>query len=274
LDLGLPPVQLFRDHQPFRDVASGQHERCDVPPHLPLRQALAQVILDTSRRLVATLCVLGQQLENDGFDRRGQAGDSRVRRLRRAGNMAVNPFQGVGGLERERSREQLVKRHAQRVEIRTRVHRAIHAAGLLRRHVGESARDRFRRDRDLSFTQQARGDAKTGQVHGPCRVHQRIGGLDVPVDQPTCVDLADRRREADGYLQRRHQLRRTPAKNRIERQATGVGEHECGTPVVMDKSERVQRPLFVQVLRKRKLAFEAAERLGGRRDSLDHPHQH
>ena len=60
-------------------------------------------------------------------------------------DVAVDPFQRVGGGKRKHARKHLVQSDAQRIEIAAGIHRSIHAPGLFRGHVGEGAGNDFRR---------------------------------------------------------------------------------------------------------------------------------
>ena len=122
------------------------------------------------------------------------------RRLPR--DMAVHPFHRVGRGERQRAREHLIERDAERIEVAARIDRAIHPPGLFGRHIGERAGDGLGRLGRLSLARQPRGDAEPGEPHRSVgAVHQDIGGLDVLVDEAALVGLAQRRGDADGEAQ-------------------------------------------------------------------------
>ena len=66
---------------------------------------------------------------------------------RRARDMAVHPLERRCGRERQPAAEELVQRHADRVEVAADIDLTVHAAGLLRRHVRERSLDLFGRTR-------------------------------------------------------------------------------------------------------------------------------
>ncbi len=68
-------------------------------------------------------------------------------RYRLTCDVAVDPFQRVGGSKRKHARQHLVQSDAQRVEIAAGIDRSIHAPGLFRGHVGKGAGNEFRRRR-------------------------------------------------------------------------------------------------------------------------------
>ena len=72
---------------------------------------------------------------------------------------------GIGSGKWEHASEYLVQSDAQRVEIATGIHRAIHAPGLLGGHVGEGAGNDLGRRRRQALAGESGGDAKAGQPH-------------------------------------------------------------------------------------------------------------
>ena len=72
-------------------------------------------------------------------------------------------------------------------------------------------------------------------------VDQDVGGLDVLVDEAAPVDIAERRRHADGEAQEASHLHRR-AENPVERLAAGVLEHQHGPAMVAHKLQRPHRP--------------------------------
>ena len=67
----------------------------------------------------------------------------------------MNQLDRIGGRERQGARQKFVECDAKRVQIAARVGRAVHAAGLLRRHVGVGASDDVRRLGRLMLSGQA-----------------------------------------------------------------------------------------------------------------------
>ena len=123
-------------------------------------------------------------------------------RYRLTRDVAVNPFQRVGGGKREHAGKHFVQRHAQRVEIAAGIHRAIHAPGLFGGHVSKGAGNDFGRRGRLALARQPGRDAKAGEpdVAGVTAWLQRdehVLGLDVFVDQTALVGMAERRCQAN-----------------------------------------------------------------------------
>jgi hypothetical protein len=89
----------------------------------------------------------------------------------------------VVGLERAPSREQLVERGAQRVEIGAVVEVAVHAPAAFGRHVGQRAvREAVGREA-VVLAADLRRRAEVDELHrAACRVPQDVRGVDVAVD--------------------------------------------------------------------------------------------
>ncbi len=117
--------------------------------------------------------------------------------------MAVDPLHGIGRGERQRAREHLIERDAERIEVAVRIDRAVHPSRLLGRHIGQSAGNGFGRLERLSLARKPRGDAEAGEPHFTVgAVDQDIGGLEVLVDEAAVVGLAQGRGHADGDAQK------------------------------------------------------------------------
>ncbi len=84
-------------------------------------------------------------------------------RHRLSGDVAVHPLHRIGGREGQRAGQHLVERDAERIEVAAGIDRAVHAPGLLGRHVGERAGDDLGRLGRLPLARQARGDAEAGE---------------------------------------------------------------------------------------------------------------
>ena len=106
-------------------------------------------------------------------------------------DVAVDPLQRVGGGKRERARKHLVQGDAQRVEIAASINRAIHAAGLFGRHVGEGAGNDLGRRGRLAFVWQSRRNAKASEPYVAGVVDEHVRGLDVFMYQTALMDLAE-----------------------------------------------------------------------------------
>ena len=136
--------------------------------------------------------------------------DAITRRCRLARNVAVDPLQGVGGGKRQRTSKHLVQGDAQRVEIAAGIDRAIHAASLFGRHVGEGAGDDLRRRWRLALVRQLGCDPEADEPDVAGIVDEHIRRLDVFVYETTPMDLAECRRQADGNAQEARQIDRLP----------------------------------------------------------------
>src|SRR4029077_5076700 len=100
-------------------------------------------------------------------------------------------FHGISGAERQNTGEHLVEGDAERVEVAARVDRTVHSSCLLRRHVGERARERLGRLNRLSLAGKARCDAKSSEPRLAGRlVYQDVGRLDVLMDEAALMELA------------------------------------------------------------------------------------
>jgi len=198
LDLALPAVELLQDQKPVRYVATAKRKWLDPAIRLPFRQSPPQISLDARGGLVAFLGSLGEELHHDCREQRREARDPFVGRYRLSRDMAVHPLHRIGGGEGELPRQHFVKGDTQSIEIAAGVHRAVHSAGLFRRHVGERSRDRLRRRRGLTLARQTRGNAEPRHPHTtPCCIHQEIGWLDVLVDKASLMHPAQHPRERD-----------------------------------------------------------------------------
>ncbi len=156
-------IDLLRNHQPARHVLCAEAEVGDPGAVLPLLPAATQVGPQARGRLVAILAHLLEQLHHDG---RQRGGDRRLpirQRRRLPGDVTMDPLERIYRDEGQRSRQHLVEQDAQRIEVAARVHRAVHAPGLFRRHVGERALDHFRRAGRLAFARIPRGEGEAGQ---------------------------------------------------------------------------------------------------------------
>ncbi len=106
--------------------------------------------------------------------------------------MAVNPLNGIGGIERKYPGKHLVKGDAQRVKITAGIDRAIHATGLFGRHVSQCSGNNSGRLGGLTFARQSRGNPEAGEPHFiGCKVYENVGRLDVFVDEPSPVELTE-----------------------------------------------------------------------------------
>ena len=151
-----------------------------------------------------------------------------ARRDRLSRDMAVHPFHRIGSGERQASREHLVQRHAERVEIAAGVDRTIHPPGLLRRHIGERTGDRLGRPGPLALSRKPRCKAETCKPDFTAiGIHQDVGRLDIPVHEPALVDFGQRRRDADSEDEEGLQVQRC-IEETVEGLVAGIfGTDDC-----------------------------------------------
>ena len=219
-----------------------------MPSSLPGRKAATKIVLDPTSGLVTVLCRLREQLHDDCRDRARNVLQPLHRGHRLSGNVAVHPFHRVGRRKGQTPREHLVQGDTQSVEIAARVDRAIHPAGLFRRHVGQRAGDEFRQLEGLALAPKPRRDAEAHEANATrSRIHQDVGRLNVLVNQIAGVKLAQGARQADGQMQKLSHLHR-PTDESVQRLAAGIVQDEHRPPVVLNKREGPDRPFRVEVL--------------------------
>ena len=244
--LRLASIELFRDQKSVRHIARADGEGVNSLVRLPRSQACPQIRFEARGGLKPILWRLCEQLQDDGLDRAGNPVDPLAWRRRRAGNVAMDPFQRIGCRERERSGDRLVKGDAASVEIATRINRPVHAAGLLGRHVSQRSRDCFGRSRRLAW--EVRRDAETRQPDRPGRVvDEDIGWLDIFVDEASPVESRQRSRQADGEAQKRSDLPRLPQEPQ-QGLSAGILAQQRKPTVVSHEPQRPSCPARVELV--------------------------
>ena len=178
IDLAFPPVQLLWDQQTVRRVVRAHRDWIDATMRLPFRQTPPKISFKARRGLVALLGILGEELH--------------------------------GKRRRQHARKHLVQGHAKRVKIAATINRAIHAAGLLGRHVGEGAGNDFRRRGRLRLARQLGCNPESGQPNGAVAVDEHVRRLYVFMDQATPMDLAKCCRQANSDAQDAGEIERLP----------------------------------------------------------------
>ena len=228
-----------------------QRERIDATMRLPFRQAAPKIGFQAGGSLVALLGVLGEELHNDGRQRLGDCG-AITGRCRLACNVAVDPLQRVGGGKRQRARKHLVQGDAQRVEIAAGVNRAIHAAGLFGRHVGEGAGNDLRRRGRLRLARQLGCNPESGQPDVAGVVDEHVRRLDVLMNEAVPMDLAECCRQANsdaqdaGQIERLPLISKVPLKNQIQGLTARVREYEDRPPFVTSERQRLGCPRGIE----------------------------
>ena len=215
---------------------------------LPCSKAAPEVALEAGCGLVALLGGLGEKLQDEGGDHGRHRVEPLARRRRPSGDMAVEPFHRIGRSKRQRTRDHLVERDAECVEIAAGVNRTVHSSSLLGRHIGERAQDRLGRRGRLPLARQTRSDAETSELDRSGRpVHQDVCRLDVLVDEAAPVDLCEGRGGSDGEAQKTaHFHGRT--QQPVQRLVASVREHQHSPTAFANELERSHRPLPVQVV--------------------------
>src|SRR6267154_2591055 len=160
--------------------------------------------------------------------------------------MAVDPLHGIGCGKRQRTREHLIERDAEGVEVAAGVDRAVHSSGLFGRHIGERAGDRLGWRGRLPLAWQTRGNAEPYQPHAAaCRVHQDICRLDVLMDKASLMHLAERARERDRDAQEMRYVQWS-AKQSIDRRTARILKHQRYAVVVVRQRDWTRRPVSVK----------------------------
>ena len=171
------------------------------------------------------------------------------RRRRLTCDVAVDPFQRVGGGEWEHAGQHLVQGDAQGVEIAAGIDRAIHAPGLFRGHVGKRAGNDLRRRGRLALAWQPGRDAEAGEPNVAGVVDECVRRLDVLMDEASPMDLAKCSRQTDGDAQEASQIDRLSLvllDDPIQGFATWVIKNEDRSPLVTSQRERLSRPCRIE----------------------------
>ncbi len=255
-DFGLAPIEFFRNQQLGGGVMRAEREGVDVSLRCPLRQAAAQIGFQAGSSLVALLGRFGKQLHDEGRDLFGNAGRPLGGRYRLSSEVAMEQFHRVRGGKRQHAGQHFIERHAQRVKVAAGIDRAVHAAGLLGRHVGERASDFLGRRESLALARLVGGNAEARQMdRAGAHLDQHVGRLDVLVNDAARVQSRQRGRQRAGDAQEQGDLHGLP-KKAVERLAAGVGKHEHQAPAPATERQRANRPLRIELVAQRILARE------------------
>ena len=110
----------------------------------------------------------------------------------------MDPLHRISSTEGQGPGQHLVERDAQRVEIAAGIDRAVHSAGLFRRHVRERPGHHFGCFRGLTLAGHMGGNAESSEPDATTRnIHEDIRGLDVFVDETSLMYSAQRTHERD-----------------------------------------------------------------------------
>jgi hypothetical protein len=197
----------------------------------------------SSRRLVALFGGLGEELHHNRRERLRNASDVFARRHCLPRDMAVDPLHRISGREGQLPRQHFVKGDTECIEIAAGVHRAIHPAGLFRRHVRERPGDHLGRGGRLALARQKRSNAEPRQPRAAvCSIHQDIRRLDVLMNETSLMHAAQRPRQTDRDVQKMRYLQRSAQQQSIERRSAGILEHQRPAAVIVRQRDRPERP--------------------------------
>jgi hypothetical protein len=129
--LELPPVELVGDLEQQRRVVLGERELWCGTGEAGRFHPL-EVTCEAECAAIAVFRGLGQQLHDDGRERRRQRRLADQRRDRFTRDVTVDHRRWIGRLERWRAGEQLIQGRAERVEVGAVIDGAAGAPGLLR----------------------------------------------------------------------------------------------------------------------------------------------
>jgi hypothetical protein len=131
-----------------------------------------------------------------------------------------------------------------------------------------------RRPRPAALARDARRDAEAPQPDlARAPVGHHVGRFDVLVDEAAAVQLAQRRGETGTDAQHVGDLhRRARALN--EQFATGILEHERGSPLVRPQRKRMNRPRRIQLVPQRVFMLQHLDDLWSRMLRPRHHDQH
>lgn len=150
-----------------------------------------------------------------------------------SGDVAMHPFHGIGSGERPVPRQQFVERDAERIEVASRIDRAIHSPGLFRSHVGKCSGNELRKFGGLMLASKARGDAKSHQPNMTRRgIQQNVRRLHILVYQIPLVQPGERDCQTNGAAEELTHLHRSRTDD-IERPATRILKHQRRPRVVL-----------------------------------------
>ena len=160
----------------------------------------------------------------------------------------MDPFHRVGAAEREDAREHLIERYAERIEVAAGIDGAVHAPGLLGRHIGERARDDLGRLGGLALARQAESNAEAGQARKPVgAIHQDVGRLDVLVDEAAPMRLAESGSDVNRKAQEAPRVHRR-AEKALERLAAWILEQQGSPAPLAHEVERSRSPGRVELI--------------------------
>jgi hypothetical protein len=139
------------------------------------------------------------------------------------------------------------------------VDRAVHPAGLFRRHVGQRSGDYLGRFGVLTLARNAGGNAEAGEPDAAAfHVHQHISRFDVLMNKSSLMHLPERARERDRNAQKYCQFQRS-TEQAVEGFTARVLEHQRQAVVVAGQCDWPRRPGSIQFGSERIFVFEPLE---------------
>ena len=197
--LRFPSIHARRQAKEHGIVIFAEREGGRIDAHLlEVHQTAFQIMSQALSRLVSVVRILRHQLVDDGRERAGRLWIELPQRNRNLREMRVHHAQRVGGLKRQCIGQNFVERDAHGIEVGAEVHGAIHAAGLLRRAIGERAFDQFGIAHIALLEVEHR---RNGEVNEPdaalLKVDEDVGRSDVLVDDVVVMNLPKRARRRD-----------------------------------------------------------------------------
>jgi hypothetical protein len=225
--LRVAAVEALGQLESIRHVARRERDFTDTATRRELPRALAQIDGEAGRGLIAHLGRLREELRDHVGDRRGQR---RVELSRRNGldrEVAVDDLERVGAPKGQLTGEEFVERHPERVEIGADVDAAVHAAGLLGRHVKQRSFERARRGEAVALESHPGRDVEVDELRDPrVAVVDDVRRVHVLVDDACAMNHIERARELHRDVERFRGIEAPLVEVRSERAATEVFEHE------------------------------------------------
>src|SRR5580693_3523373 len=141
VDLRFSPVQFFGNQQPVWYVLFPKRKLINPAPRFPFIKTAPKIARSAGCCLIALLSRLSEQLHDDCRNLPRNTRYPLTWRHWLSCDMAVHQLHRIGSRKGEIPGQDLVKRHAESIEIAPGIDRAIHPSGLFRGHVGECSGD-------------------------------------------------------------------------------------------------------------------------------------
>ena len=255
--LALASVQLVGELEAPAEVPLAKGER--FPCRAPL-----QVVQQPLAARVAVLRHLGQQLVDDGGQRRGQVRQEGKEAGRRLGDVREHHLGGNLRLERAAPRQHLEQRDAQRVEVRAMVEHGVHAPRLLGGEVAQRALDAVEPGAFCLLVREFRGDAQV-EEHGAARlgIVDDVRGIHVLVDDACLVQVAQARHHLLGYEEELAHAERPLLQEPAQRGSRAVLLYQAVPAVQHDLADGLHHVRAVHQLHQAELPPQPLGCLGG-----------